>query len=229
MSQTYELEAVTRDRVGKGAARALRRNGKVPAVIYGDKQPPIPIALPYKETFQRLHSGGFLTTLADIKVGDEKIRVIPRDFQLDPVRDFLVHIDFLRIGKGARLTLEIPCQFINEEESPGITRGGALNVVRYTVELECPADNIPEAIVCDLTGMDIGDSLHISAIDLPEGVEPTIKDRDFTIVTIAASAGMQEEMAAEAEAAEAEAELLGEVPEGEEAGEEQGGDGDAEE
>jgi len=210
MSHTYELDAVTRDRVGKGAARALRRTGQIPAVIYGDKQPPIPIALPYKETFKQLHAGGFLTSLATINVGGEKIRVIAKDFHLEPIRDFLIHVDFLRIGKGTRLTLEIPCHFVNEEEAPGITRGGALNIVRHAVEVECPADAIPEAIVCDLTGMDIGDSLHISAINLPEGVVPTITDRDFTIVTITSSAGMREEMAAEAEEGEEEGSV--EVP-----------------
>lgn len=219
MSQSYELKATTRDQVGTGAARAMRRNGWVPAVIYGEKQPPVAISIPYKESFSRLHEGGFLTTVATVDVDGEKVRVIPRDYQLDPVRDFLMHVDFLRIGKDTRLTLEIPCHFINEEESPGLKRGGVLNVVRYTIEVECPADAIPDAFICDLTGMEINDSLHISAIELPENVEPTIKDRDFTIVTIAAPAGLTEEEEAEEEGEEGEFEA---GVEGEAEGEEDG-------
>ena len=189
MSQTYELTAELRDGVGKGAARAVRRQGKIPAVIYGDKKPPIPISLPLKETTLRLQAGGFLTHILNVDVGGETIRVIPKDYQLDPVRDFLLHVDFLRIGEGARLTLDIPVHFLNEEASPGLKRGGALNIVRHTVELYVPVDRIPEFIEADLTGLDIGDSLHISAVTLPEGVTPTITDRDFTIATIAGSGG----------------------------------------
>jgi large subunit ribosomal protein L25 len=189
MSETNELTAEVRDGVGKGAARAVRRQGKVPAVIYGDKKPPMPIALPLKELTRRLHAGGFLTHIATIDVDGEKIRVIPRDYQLDPVKDFLTHVDFLRVGEGARLRIEVPVHFRNEQASPGIKRGGALNVVRHTIELFVPADAIPESIDVDLTGLDIGDSLHISAVNLPEGVTPTITDRDFTIATIAGSGG----------------------------------------
>jgi large subunit ribosomal protein L25 len=216
MSQSYELKATTRDRVGTGAARATRREGWIPAVIYGEKKPPVAISIPYKESFLRLHEGGFLTTVATVNVDGEKVQVIPRDYQLDPVRDFLIHVDFLRIGKNTRLTLEIPCQFINEEESPGLKRGGVLNVVRYTIEVECPADAIPDTFICDLTGMDINDSLHISAIVLPEGVEPTIRDRDFTIVTIASPAGLTEE-AEEEEGVEEELEEGVEGEDGDEA------------
>ena len=189
LSETYELTAEVRDGVGKGAARAVRRQGKVPAVIYGDKKPPIPIALAGKELTMRLHSGGFLTHVTTIDVGGEKIRVIPKDYQLDPVRDFLMHVDFLRISEGARLTLEIPVRFVNEHASPGIKRGGALNIVRHTVELYVPVDRIPEFIEVDLTGLEIGDSVHISAVTLPDDVTPTITDRDFTIATIAGAGG----------------------------------------
>jgi large subunit ribosomal protein L25 len=185
MSDAYELTAEVRSGVGKGAARAVRRQDKVPAVIYGDKMPPIPIALPQRELTRRLQAGGFLTHVVTIDVGGERIRVIPKDYQLDPVRDFLVHVDFLRISEGARLALEIPVRFINEQASPGLKRGGALNVVRHAIELYVPVDAIPEFIEVDLTGLDIGDSLHISAVTLPEGVSPTITDRDFTIATIA--------------------------------------------
>ena len=197
MSETYELTAEVRDGVGKGAARAVRRQDKVPAVIYGDKKPPIPIALPQRELSKRLHAGGFLTHITTIDVGGEKIRVIPKDYQLDPVKDFLMHVDFLRIGEGTRLTLEIPVHFMNEHASPGLKRGGALNIVRHAIELYVPADAIPEAIEVDLTGLDIGDSLHISAVTLPEGTSPTITDRDFTIATITGTGGG----AADAEAA----------------------------
>ena len=223
MSEIYELKAEARERAGKGAARAVRRQGKVPAIIYGDKKPPLPVSLAYKDVFMKLHGGGFLTTLAMIDVNGEKIRVIPKDYQLDPVRDFPMHVDFLRVAAGAKLTLEIPMQFINDEESPGIARGGVLNVVRHTVELEVLADAIPETLVADLTGLDIGDAVHISDIDLPDGAMPTITDRDFTIATVAAPAVLTEaEDSGETEEDE-ELELVGE--EGEE-GEGEDGEGE---
>jgi large subunit ribosomal protein L25 len=190
MAQTSVLKAEVRERVGKGAARAVRREDKVPAVIYGDRKPPIPIILPQRELTHRLNAGGFLTHLMQIEVGGEEIRVIPKDYQLDPVRDFLIHVDFLRVGEGARLTLDVPVHFLNQADSPGLKRGGVLNVVRHTVELVVPADAIPEFIEVNLAGLDIGDSVHISAVTLPEGVVPTITDRDFTIATIAGSAAM---------------------------------------
>lgn len=207
MSETYELTAEVRDRVGKGAARALRRKDMVPAVIYGDKKPPIPIALSQRIMTHRLHAGGFLTHVGTIDVNGEKIRVIPKDYQLDPVRDFLIHVDFLRVAEGATLTVDVPVHFHNEEKSRGLKRGGVLNVVRHTVEVEAPADAIPESIDVDLTGLEIGDSIHISHVKLPEGVTPTITDRDFTIATIAAPAVLpegEEEEAAPAEPESAE-------------------------
>ena len=212
MSETNELTAEMRDGVGKGASRAVRRQGKVPAVIYGDKQPPISIALPSKELTKKLHAGGFLTHVTTIDVNGEKHRVIPKDYQLDPVRDQLTHVDFLRVGVGTRLTLEVPVHFINEAASPGIKRGGALNIVRHTVELTVPADAIPEELVVDLTGLEIGDSVHISAVTLPEGVSPTITDRDFTVATIAVPAGFNEEEEAAAPEGEGEAAQADEAP-----------------
>lgn len=191
MAQASALKAEVRDRVGKGTARALRREDKIPAVIYGDKKPPISIALPQREMTHRLHAGGFLTHLVEIEVGDETIRVIPKDYQLDPVKDFLVHIDFLRVGEGATLTLEVPVHFINHLDSPGLKRGGTLNVVRHAVELYVPVNAIPEFITVDLAGLNIGDSVHISMVSLPEGVSPTITDRDFTVATIASPGGAQ--------------------------------------
>jgi large subunit ribosomal protein L25 len=194
MSQaTYELKAEARERVGKGSARAVRRNGKIPAVIYGEKKPPLAIALSYKDVYYKIHGGGFMTTIATIDVGGEKIQVLPKDYQLDPVRDFPMHVDFLRIGKDTIVTVDIPVHFINEDKSPGIKRGGVLNVVRHEVEFHCPATAIPESITLDLEGTDIGDSLHISAVKLPEGVTPVIADRDFTIATVAGSSAMKPE------------------------------------
>lgn len=224
MSNSYELKAEARERVGKGSARELRRNGMIPAVIYGDKQPPVSIALPYKEVTMKIHDGGFMTTIATINVDGQKIRVLPKDYQLDPVRDFTMHVDFLRVSKNTKVTVDVPVHFINEEEAPGIKRGGVLNVVRHTIEVNCPADSIPESFIADLEGLDLGDGIHISAITIPEEVELTITDRDFTIATIAAPAGLKSE---EEEAAEAEEGLEGEGLEGEE-GEEGAADGEGE-
>jgi large subunit ribosomal protein L25 len=207
MSDTYELKAEARERVGKGSAREVRRNGKVPAVIYGDKKPPLAITLSYKDVYYKIHGGGFMTTIATIDVGGDKIQVLPKDYQLDPVRDFPMHVDFLRVGKDTIVTVFVPVHFINEEKSPGIKRGGVLNVVRHEVEFHCPATAIPDAITLDLEGTDIGDSLHISAVKLPEGVTPVIADRDFTIATVAGSSAMKPEPVEEgAEAAEEEGE-----------------------
>lgn len=191
--QAYELKAEARERVGKGSARDVRRNGKVPAVIYGGKQPPIAIALSYKDVYMKIHGGGFLTTVATIDVNGEKFQVLPKDFQLDPVKDFPMHVDFLRIDRDSVVTVQVPVHFVNEEKSPGLKRGGVLNIVRHEVEFICPANAIPEHITVDLTGTDLGDSIHISAVKLPEGVKPTIADRDFTIATIAAPAGLRSE------------------------------------
>lgn len=202
MSQTYELKAEARERVGKGSARELRRNGKVPAVIYGEKQPPLAIALNYKDVYYKIHGGAFMTTVATINVDGQTIRALPKDFQLDPVRDFPLHVDFLRVGRNTIVTVNIPVQFINEEKSVGIKRGGVLNIVRHDIEATCPADRIPDAIEVDLSGTDLGDAIHISAVTLPQDVTPTITDRDFTIATIAAPAGLKSE-AGEEEGGEA--------------------------
>ncbi|MCJ7993508.1 50S ribosomal protein L25/general stress protein Ctc [Rhizobium cremeum] len=192
---TYELKAEARERVGKGSSRELRRNGLIPAVIYGDKQAPISIALNTNEVTKRIHAGGFMTTVAVIEVNGEKIKVLPKDYQLDPVRDFTMHVDFLRVSANSRVSVQVPVHFVNEEQS-AIKIGGVLNIVRHEVELLCPADNIPEFITVDLAGHKIGDSLHISHVKLPAGVTPVITDRDFTIATIVAPAGGVDEAAA---------------------------------
>ena len=193
MAQATELKAQARSGVGKGAARAVRRQGLIPAVIYGDKKPPVPISISYNEAMKRIFGGGFLSHVLTLDVDGEKYKVIPRDYQLDPVKDKALHVDFLRIGAGSRLTVEVHVNFINEEASPGLKRGGTLNIVRHTVEVSCPADSIPEEITVDLTGTDIGDSLHISAVTLADGVHPTIQDRDFTIATIVAPSSLRSE------------------------------------
>ena len=216
MGDMYELSATVREKVGKGAARATRRENKVPAVIYGGKKPPVAIAIAEREIGRRIYGGGFYTSLATIDIGSEKIRALPREFQRHPISERITHVDFLRIEDGMTLTIEIPVRFINEAEAPGIKRGGVLNVVRHRISVQCPVDAIPEEIVADMTGLDINDSLHISAITLPDAVTPTITDRDFTVATVAAPAGVKEELraaAAAAEAAELEAEALGEAGE----------------
>ena len=201
------FKATPRDRVGKGAARELRRQGLIPAVIYGDKKPPLAIAVSYKEAMRRIYAGGFLSHVINVDVDGEPHKVIPRDYQLDPVRDFALHIDFLRIGAGSRITLDVPVHFANQEKCPGLKKGGVLNVVRHTVEVVCPAEAIPEQLVIDLIAAEIGDSLHISAVHLPAGVTPTITDRDFTIATIAAPTTMRTETESDEEVEdEAEAE-----------------------
>ncbi|OLP59402.1 50S ribosomal protein L25/general stress protein Ctc [Xaviernesmea oryzae] len=199
---SYELKAQKRDRVGKGSSRELRRNGLIPAVIYGDKQQPISISLPSKEITLKIHGGGFMTTVATIDVDGEKIRVLPKDYQLDPVRDFTMHVDFLRVTKGSSVDVEVPVHFINDDKAPGIKNGGVLNIVRHTVELTVPADDIPEALTVDLEGLSIGDSVHISQVKLPKNATPVIADRDFTIATIAAPAVLPEAEGGEAEATE---------------------------
>ena len=201
MASVKQLQAVARDRAGKGAARAVRRQGRVPAVIYGAGEAARPIALDANQAKQLIFAGHFLTTVFEIEVDGTKTRAIPRDYQLDPVKDFPIHVDFLRLAEGQKIRVEVPVHFINQEASPGLKRGGTLNIVRHTIELLVPADAIPEFIEADLTGFNIGDSLHISAIKLPEGARPTIAERDFTVATIVAPSGLKEEAAAAADAA----------------------------
>jgi large subunit ribosomal protein L25 len=209
MSDVRELKAVARDQVGKGAARAVRRTGRVPAVIYGGGAAPRAISLDANETRLTIFAGHFLTTVFEVDVDGERTRVIPRDYQLDPVKDTPLHVDFLRLTEGQTLTVEVPVHYVNQDASPGLKAGGTLNVVRHTVELIVPASAIPDAIDADLTGLGFGDSLHISAVKLPPNVRPVI-DRDFTLATIAVPAALgraaEEEQAAVTGAAKAESE-----------------------
>ncbi|WP_320198496.1 50S ribosomal protein L25/general stress protein Ctc [Agrobacterium sp. rho-13.3] len=198
--ESYELKAETRERVGKGSSRELRRNGLIPAVIYGDKQAPVSIAISTNEVTKRVQAGGFMTTIATIDVDGKKYQVLPKDYQRDPVRDFMVHVDFLRVSAKSLVTVEIPVHFINEDKS-GIKKGGVLNIVRHTVEAQVPANDIPEFITVDLDGVNVGDSIHISNVKLPKNVAPVIADRDFTIATIVPPTVPVAEDAAEEEAA----------------------------
>jgi len=180
------LSASKRDRAGKGSARAARRAGLIPAVIYGDRKDPLSITLDANAFNKLISTPGIFSQLLNITVDGEKSNVLARDIQFHPVTDVPLHVDFLRISKGATIAVSVPVVFLNEEKSPGLKAGGVLNVVRYEVEVNCPATSIPENLVVDLEGTVVGDSIHISAVSLPEGVEPTITDRDFTIATIAA-------------------------------------------
>lgn len=186
MSDVTVLQAEARDRVGKGAARAARRAGKLPAVIYGDSKDPLSINLDPKIMLREMRSAGFFTSRYTIEVDGQKHNVLPRDIQFHPVRDEPMHVDFLRVSAKTKVNVMVPVSFINEDDSPGLSRGGMLNIVRHEVEVTTLVGSIPETLELDLSGTEIGDSLHISAVKLAAGVEPTISDRDFTIATIAA-------------------------------------------
>jgi large subunit ribosomal protein L25 len=201
MAELTSLAAEPREGVGKGSSRSLRRAGRVPGVIYGEKAPQEMISLEARELRRALQSARFFSTLCNLQVNGEAVRVLPREVQLHPVTDEPLHVDFVRVGRGATITVTVPVVFAHEDISRGIKRGGVLNIVRRELELLCPADSIPGEIVVDLRDADIGDSLHISQVALPEGVRPAITDRDFTIATISAPTVIREEEE-EAEAAE---------------------------
>lgn len=186
MTETTTFSAEARTRVGKGAARAARRAGTVPAVVYGANKDPLPITINPIALRTEISKPGFFATLYDIECNGEKERVLCRDLQLHPVTDVPIHADFLRVTESTQINVDIAVLFENEEESPGLKGGGVLNIVRHSVEVICRAGAIPESIVIDLTGREVGDSIHISEVSLPDGVRPTIDDRDFTIATIAA-------------------------------------------
>ena len=193
MSDQLTLTAETRERGGKGASRDLRRNGRVPAVVYGGKEEPLMIHVEEKLLMKQLMTGHFMNSVVMIEVGGKTIRTLPKDVAFHPVKDRPIHADFLRIAKDAKVTVAVPVVFTNEEASPGLKRGGVLNIVRHELELVCEADKIPEDITIDVTGFDVGDSIHISHVKLPEGVASAITDRDFTIATIVAPSGMRSE------------------------------------
>ncbi len=202
MSDALELSAELRERAGKGASRELRRNGRVPAVIYGGKEEPTTIHLEAKELVKRLGTGHFMNSIVMIDIGGKTHRTLPKDVAFDPVSDRPIHVDFLRLGKDATITVSVPVVFVNEEASPGLKRGGVLNVVRHELELVCDADRIPGEIEIDVTGREVGNSIHISSVALPAGSVSAITDRDFTIATIVAPSALKRadgEAAGEAE------------------------------
>src|ERR1700737_1277142 len=202
MATVKELKATTRPAGGKGAARAERRAGRVPGVIYGNNQPPVTISVDDAELRQRILAGRFLTTIYDIDLEGKKHRVIPRDFHLDPVRDFPLHVDFMRLGEGATLRVSVPLHIVGAESAPGVKRGGTVNIVTHTIELECSVDNIPQYVEPDVSGLEISYSLHLSDIKLPPGVKALLRE-DVTLVTIVPPSGYAEEMKAAAAAAAA--------------------------
>jgi large subunit ribosomal protein L25 len=214
MADVLEIEATARPRAGKGAARAVRREGKIPAVIYGEKQDPETIALDANALWKIVQKGKFLSTVFEVVVDGRRSRVLPRDVQLDAVKDVPLHVDFQRVGATSRVRVLVPVRFVNEGLSPGLKRGGVLNIVRHEIEVTCPPDRIPDHFEVDLRGVEIGRSIHISSVKLPEGVKPTILDRDFTVATIAGRKTEEEAMPAEAEAA-APAEAAAAAPAGE--------------
>jgi large subunit ribosomal protein L25 len=191
MSDQLTLSAETRDRAGKGASRELRRQNRVPAVIYGNKQEPELIHVKEKALIKLLMTGHFSNSVVEIELGGKKQITIPKDVAFHPVSDRPTHVDFLRIVKGAKVNIEVPVVFINEDASPGLKRGGVLNIVRHELELICENDKIPDDIQIDVAGFDIGDSIHISHVKLPKGSESKITDRDFTIATIVAPSALK--------------------------------------
>lgn len=202
MTTANELKATARPQSGKGAARAVRRAGRVPGVIYGDNQPPVTISIDETELRQRIFAGHFLTTIYDIALDGKKHRVIPRDFQLDPIREQPLHVDFLRLGVGAKVRVSVPLRVRGAEASPGVKRGGTVNIVTHTIDLECPAESIPQFIEVDVSKLEISYSLHLDEVDLPKGTR-ALSRVDATLVTIVPPSGYAEEMKAAAAAATA--------------------------
>ena len=232
MAEVQTIAATSRERAGKGTARAERRNGRIPAVIYGNQENPIIITVEQSIIEQQLLTPDFFIRLVDIDVGGKVYRVLPRDAQYHPVTDKPLHVDFLHYSRDRKLTVEIPVSFFNENESPGLKSGGVLNIVRHAVEISCVADAIPEGFELDLTGLEVGDALHASALTLPENVALTITDRNFTVATISAPTVMpiEEEELEDEEGLEGEGEEGEEGVEGEDTGEakEETGSGEGE-
>ena len=217
MSEQLTLPALARDRAGKGASRALRRDGRVPAVVYGDKQEPLSVHVEEKLLAKMLSTGHFMKSVVMVEVGGKKNRTLPKAVDFHPVTSRPIHVDFLRIGEHSQVNVNVPVRFDNEDDSPGLKRGGVLNVVVHELEIVCDAAHIPNEIHVPLDGLEIGDSIHISQVKLPEGTVPAIDDRDFTVATIVAPSAMKAE--------EEEAAPEGEVPTVGEEGEE--GEGEA--
>ncbi|MFP5394920.1 MAG: 50S ribosomal protein L25/general stress protein Ctc [Alphaproteobacteria bacterium] len=193
MSDTLNLPAETRERAGKGASRALRREGRVPAVIYGGNEEPVAIHVEEKLLVKQLGTGHFFNSIVEVEVGGKTVRTLPKDVAFHPVSDRPIHADFLRLSANSTVHVNVPVIFANEEASPGLKRGGVLNIVRHDLELICQPDKIPDEIAIDVTGLEVGASIHISHVNLPAGTKSAITDRDFTIATIVAPSGLRSE------------------------------------
>lgn len=191
MSETLTLPAEARERAGKGASRALRRDGRTPCVIYGGKEEPTLIHVEQKELVKQLMTGHFMNSIVNIEIGGKTVRTLPKDVAFHPVTDRPTHVDFLRLTGDSKVEVSVPVVFVNEAASPGLKKGGVLNIVRHELELLCPNADIPEEIQVDVTGKEIGDSIHISDVTLPAGVTSVITDRDFTIATLIAPSGLK--------------------------------------
>jgi large subunit ribosomal protein L25 len=221
MSEALTLPAEARERAGKGASRVLRREGRVPAVIYGGKEEPTPIHVEAKELVRQLGTGHFMNSIVMIEVDGKKVRTLPKDVAFNPVTDRPIHVDFLRLSKDAKVEVMVPVVFLNEDKSPGLKKGGVLNIVRHELDLICESDKIPDQIEIDVTGKDVGDSIHISEVTLPAGSVSAITDRDFTIATLVAPSALKKAEGAEGAAsaddvpATAQAADEGETAEGE--------------
>jgi len=202
MATVQEMKATARPKGGKGAARSARRSGQVPGVIYGDNKPPMMVLIEHDELRKRIYAGRFLTTLYQIDVDGTRHRVIPRDYQLDAIKDMPMHVDFLRVAEGATIRVNIPVHVLNTDQSPGVKRGGAVNIVTHTVEVSCPADAIPTSIDVDIAGLEISHSKHLSDVQLPPNVR-VIAHGDITLVTVVPPSGYAEELKAAADAAAA--------------------------
>ena len=201
MSEVVQIEAKKRDLVGTGISRDLRGKKMIPCIIYGDKKDPVPIQVDEKKLRVQINDAGFFSKQCEIKVEESVYKVLPKDIQLHPVNEKILHVDFLRVGQNTTVTLFVPVKFINENSCEGVKQGGVLNIVRHEVEIKTLVSKIPEFLEADLDGLEIGDSIHISSIKLEEGVSPTITDRDFTIATVAPPTVMKvEETVTEEEA-----------------------------
>jgi large subunit ribosomal protein L25 len=221
MSEQLTLPAEARERAGKGASRALRREGRVPAVIYGSNKEPVQVHVEEKLLTKMLHTGHFMNSVVMVEIGGKANRTLPKDVQFHPVSSRPIHVDFLRISEHSKVTVAVPVRFDNEDASPGLKRGGVLNIVQHELELVCDAAHIPEEIHIPLDGLEIGDSIHISDVKLPQGTKASIEDRDFTVATVVAPSAMKQ--------TEEEAAPEGEVPTvGEDEAEGEAGAGEAE-
>src|SRR5229473_5798250 len=213
MPEVISLSAAPRASAGKGAARAMRRAGRVPGIIYGDGQEPVPVSFEPRELSRATGRASFFATIVDVSLDGAVHRTLAREVQYHPVNDTALHVDFMRVGAGARVNVSVPVSFVNHDGAPGLRRGGILNVIRHNIDIVCAVDAIPDRVVVDLSGLEIGDSVHIETVAMPEGVRPVPGSRDSTVASIAASSAVREEaLAAATTVAPAEEEAAAATP-----------------